>query len=60
MKVSYCEKCKHCKKVDWSSYVISHGYRSIGVPHTFAFCSLFKDKCLNIKKCDIDVVKGRM
>ena len=52
MKVSECEKCKHCKTGKWSTYYKPNGYHAIGISHRYRYCSLHEKRCLDVKKCN--------
>lgn len=51
MKLRVCEKCKHFKRKVWSTSYKPAGYHRIGVSHTYGWCELHKQRCLEIKKC---------
>lgn len=53
MKVKQCETCEHYRRMTWTSSYKPKGYHRIGVTHAYGYCTLYKNKCLNIKKCDV-------
>lgn len=53
MKVEECQKCNHYQRRTWTSSYKPQGYHRIGVTHVYGFCTIYNNKCLNIKKCDI-------
>ncbi len=51
MKVSICEKCKHCRRRAWRTYYKPNNYHAIGISHAYAYCEKHKERCLKIKEC---------
>lgn len=53
MKVCDCEKCKHYRRKVWSECYKPLNYHYIGISHAYGYCELFRERCLNIKKCNL-------
>lgn len=51
MRVKDCKGCRHCDRRVWSSSYKPANYHRVGVSHAYSYCTLKKDRCLNVKFC---------
>lgn len=51
MRVKDCRGCRYCERRVWSSSYKPANYHEVGVSHAYRYCTLKKDRCLNVKSC---------
>lgn len=52
MKVKDCKDCPYLKRKVWSQYYKPNGYHAIGMSHAYAYCEKYKQRVLEVKKCE--------
>lgn len=51
MKVKECNLCPYFQRKRWVTYHTPNNYHAIGITHAYGYCSKYKRRCLEIKKC---------
>lgn len=53
MKISDCKKFRNYQRRTWAQRHEPNTYHAIGFSHAYGYCKKFGERCLGIKKCEV-------